>query len=243
MNKYLEQLVDLSRIDKEIDSFGPRVESIEKKLRSAVEKEQEMLNKITAFEDEVKESKVKKSKNELHLAELAAKLAELSKKGGLVKTDREIKALQLEEEISKEQSEFANEEINRLDKVIESKKLDVEEAKAAIEEINKSTQEVRSSIELQMKSIESERSKICVEKEKLIAEMSQKILSFYQKIRKWAGNTTVVPVKKQACYGCFLRINDKTYATVIKNEDIVTCPHCGRILYKETEIETEAVEA
>lgn len=239
MNKYLEQLVDLSRIDKEIDAFGPRVERIEKKLRSAVEKEQEMLNKITAFEDDVKECKLKKSKNELHLAELAAKLAELSKKGALVKTDREIKALQLEEEISKEQSEFANEEINRLDKVIESKKLDVEEAKAAVAEINTSTQEVRSSIDSEMKSIEVERSKICEEKNELISAMSQKILSFYQKIRKWAGNTTVVPVKKQACYGCFMRINDKTYATLIKNDDIVTCPHCGRILYKET----EAVEA
>jgi predicted nucleic acid-binding Zn-ribbon protein len=65
--------------------------------------------------------------------------------------------------------------------------------------------------------------------------MSQKILTFYQKIRKWAQNSTVVPVKKQACYGCFMRINDKTYASVLKQDDIVTCPHCGRILYKEIE--------
>ena len=69
--------------------------------------------------------------------------------------------------------------------------------------------------------------------------MSQKILTFYQKIRKWAENTTVVPVRKQACYGCFMRVNDKTYASVIKQDDIITCPHCGRILYKEL----DAVEA
>ena len=65
--------------------------------------------------------------------------------------------------------------------------------------------------------------------------MSQKILTFYEKIRKWAGNTTVVPVRKQACYGCFMRINDKTYADAIKGEEIITCPHCGRVLYIETE--------
>jgi uncharacterized protein len=65
--------------------------------------------------------------------------------------------------------------------------------------------------------------------------MNQKGLSFYQKIRRWAKNTTAVPVRKQACYGCFLAINDKTYSDVIKGEEITTCPHCGRILYIEPE--------
>ena len=38
--------------------------------------------------------------------------------------------------------------------------------------------------------------------------------------------------------GCYMKINDKTYADVIKAEEITTCPHCGRVLYIETE-ETE----
>jgi len=235
MNKYLEQVVNLSKIDKEIDAFGPRVEEIEKQLRAAMEKEQIVNSKIENLNEEIIDCKLKKSKNELHLAELSDKLSELSKKSGLVKTDKEIKALQLEEEISKEQCEFANEEIARLDNIIEAKNLDAEEAKVELEEITKETSEIRVSIDAKMKEIETQRGVVYKQKEELISLMSQKILTFYQKIRKWAENTTVVPVKKQACYGCFMRINDKTYATVIKQEDIVTCPHCGRILYKEDE--------
>lgn len=239
MNKYLEQLVNLSKIDKEIDAFGPRVESIETTLRLAITKEQEVNASILSLEDEVKDCKVKRSKNELHLAELADKLTELSKKGAIVKTDKEIKALQLEEEISKEQCEFANEEIERLDKIIEAKELDVTEKNEELEQIAKETETIRKSIESQINEIETQRTQVFDAKQKLVSQMSQKILSFYEKIRKWAGNTTVVPVKKQACYGCFMRINDKTYAEVIKHEDIVTCPHCGRILFKEIE-EVEA---
>jgi len=82
-------------------------------------------------------------------------------------------------------------------------------------------------------NIEKERKEVYAKKDKLIATMNQKILAFYEKIRKWAHNTAVVPVKKQACYGCFMQINDKTFSAVIKGEDIVTCPHCGRILYKQ----------
>ncbi|WP_024953744.1 zinc ribbon domain-containing protein [Sulfurospirillum arcachonense] len=239
MNKYLEQLVNLSKIDKEIDAFGPRVKEIESKLRAAVAKENDISKTILAYEEEVKDCKLKRSKNELHLAELSDKLTEISKKGAIVKTDKEIKALQLEEEISKEQCEFANEEIERLDSIIEAKDIDIEEKKEELAQIQKNTEEIRTSIESQMSEIEKERSTVYSSKEKLISEMSQKILTFYEKIRKWAGNTTVVPVKKQACYGCFMRINDKTYASVIAHDDIVTCPHCGRILYKELE-EVEA---
>lgn len=237
MNKHLEQLVNLAKTDKEIDDFGPKVEEIESKLRASAAKEKDVVDRVTVFEDEIKDCKLKKAKNELHLAELADKLTELSKKGAIVKTDKEIKALQLEEEISKEQCEFANEEIERLDNIIEAKELDKEELNASLEEIQKQSAEIRTSIESEMAEIEKQRTVVYSTKQKLVSEMSQKILTFYEKIRKWAANTTVVPVRKQACYGCFMRINDKTYAEVIKQDDIVTCPHCGRILYKETEEE------
>ncbi len=237
MNKHLEQLVKLAKTDKEIDDFGPKVEVIESKLRASAVKEKDILDSIAILEEDIKDCKVKKSKNELHLAELADKLTELSKKGAIVKTDKEIKALQLEEEISKEQCEFANEEIARLESIIDAKQIDKEEIKEALEEIQKESLEIRKSIESEMAEIEKQRSEVYGTKQKLISQMSQKILTFYEKIRKWAANTTVVPVRKQACYGCFMRINDKTYAEVIKQDDIVTCPHCGRILYKETEEE------
>lgn len=39
-----------------------------------------------------------------------------------------------------------------------------------------------------------------------------------------------------------MKISDKTYAEVIKGEEIVNCLHCGRILYKGEE-ETVTKEA
>lgn len=237
MNKHLEQLVGLAKTDREIDDFGPKIEEIEIKLRVSASKEKDVLDRITLFNEEIKEAKLKKAKNELHLAELAGKLTELSKKGAIVKTDKEIKALQLEEEISKEQCEFANEEIERLDKQIDAKEIDKEELSQKLKEVQEQSKEILISIEAQMIEIEKQRASVYSEKQKLVSQMSQKILTFYEKIRKWALNTTVVPVKKQACYGCFMRLNNKIFAEVIKQEDIVTCPHCGRILYKETEEE------
>ena len=237
MNKYLEQLIELSKLDKQIDDFEPRIAQVEKKLKLSQEKEKEFKAQTDAFAADIADAKLKKAKNEAHLAELSAKLKDLGKKSALVKTAKEIKALQLEEEISKEQCDFANEEIARLDKIIELKEQNIAQIGEKLSAAVKEAEEIKASIDSQIQLIEQERKDVYGQKETLVAQMSQKILTFYQKIRKWAQNSTVVPVRKQACYGCFMRINEKTYASVIKQDDIVTCPHCGRILFKEVEVE------
>lgn len=234
MNKYLQQLVELSKFDKDIDGFASRIENVEKSLRTA-QCELEIADAaVKQLEEDIKEIKTQKSQTNAHIAEFSAKIKDVSKKSATAKSEKEIKALQLEEELAKEQLEAANDEILRLEKIIDTKtaeQKETEEKKAAISE---NIGKIEAEISNEVKAIEKEREEIYGKKSKLVGEMNQKILTFYEKIRKWAHNTAVVPVKKQACYGCFMQINDKTFSSVVRGEDIVTCPHCGRILYKET---------
>ena len=234
MNKYLQQLVELSKFDKDIDGFASRIENVEKSLRTAQSELEIADAAVKQLEEDVKEIKTQKSQTNAHIAEFSAKIKDVSKKSATAKSEKEIKALQLEEELAKEQLEAANDEILRLEKIIDTKtaeQREIEEKKAAISE---NIGKIEAEISNEVKTIEKEREEIYGKKSKLVGEMNQKILTFYEKIRKWAHNTAVVPVKKQACYGCFMQINDKTFSSVVRGEDIVTCPHCGRILYKET---------
>ncbi|MDR0407696.1 MAG: C4-type zinc ribbon domain-containing protein [Campylobacteraceae bacterium] len=234
MNKYLNQLVKLSEINKEIDAFEPRVQKIQKTLNVAFEKAKNAKTDIELLEEEIKDSKLKKMKNEALLAELSDKLKSISKKTASIKNEKEVKALQLEEDIAKEQCDFANEEIARLEKNIELKEGEKVKVKELYSELQKVAEEISVSVESERNDIKKEIAVAYAKKEELVSKMSQRILSFYEKIRKWAHNSAVVPVRKQACYGCFMRINDKTNALVVQSEDIITCPHCGRILYRET---------
>lgn len=234
MNKYLQQLVELSKFDKDIDGFASRIENVEKSLRTAQSELEIADAAVKRLEEDIKEIKTQKSQTNAHIAEFSAKIKDVSKKSATAKSEKEIKALQLEEELAKEQLEAANDEILRLEKIIDTKtaeQRETEEKKAAISE---NIGKIEAEISNEVKAIEKEREEIYGKKSKLVGEMNQKILTFYEKIRKWAHNTAVVPVKKQACYGCFMQINDKTFSSVVRGEDIVTCPHCGRILYKET---------
>ena len=234
MNQHLKQLIDLSKVDKEIDAFEPQIEEANYNYEAALAKTKSIESDIENLTIEIKEEELKKSKNELHLAELSQKLEENSKKSGDIKTEREMKSLQLEEEIAKEQVTFANEEIERLDRIIEAKREQIEAAKITLAELTANLESVKADVDAKLAIINTERQAVFVSKEKLLSDVNQKGLAFYQKIRRWAKNSTVVTVEDQACMGCHMIISDKIYADVIKAEDITTCPHCGRILHVET---------
>ena len=119
--------------------------------------------------------------------------------------------------------------------MIDNKKEKIAAFQAQMEELESSLAAVKEEVDAKLAEINKARQIVFEKKEKLVSGMNQKGLSFYQKIRRWAKNTTAVPVKNQACMGCFMKISDKVYADVIKGEEITTCPHCGRILYLEKE--------
>jgi hypothetical protein len=217
--------------------FEPKIENEKAKLATFVETAASIKASINSIYLEIDDVKSKRTKNNIHLGELKTKLENIAKKNKDISNEKELKALQLEEEIAKEQISFANEEIERLDNLTKNKEITLKELqeKLAVEE--EDIKEIQIAVDNTIEDINKERNVVYQERSELLEKFDNKILTFYEKIKRWAKDSAVVPVKKQACYGCYMKINDKTYAEVIKAEEIVNCPHCGRILYKEDEIE------
>ena len=240
MNKYLQDLIKLSKFDTAISMFEPKIENEKAKLATFVETAESIKASINSIYLEIDDVKSKRTKNNIHLAELKTKLDNIAKKNKDVHNDKELKALQLEEEIAKEQISFANEEIDRLDNLAKNKEVTLKELQEKLTAEEDDIKEIQVAVDSTIEEINKERNIVYKERSELLEKFDNKILTFYEKIKRWAKDSAVVPVKKQACYGCHMKINDKTYAEVIKAEEIINCPHCGRILYKDNE---ELVEA
>ena len=235
MNKHLTQLIEISALDKEIDSFEPRIKEAKKELDAILDKENAINREIDELQSASKELSLSITKNENHLADLSNKLEDIAKKTKMIKTEKESKALGLEEELAKEQIGFANEEIERLNALIVVKKDSIADLESKLQELKTQENAVSSSVEVEVQKVKEEQQVVFGKKNTLVDHMDQKIISFYEKIRKWAKNTSVVPVTRQACGGCFMRLNDKVYSDIISSEDIINCPHCGRILFYQAE--------
>ena len=234
MNKHLNELIELSKIDKAIDSYSPQLEAADKKVARVQKKidaaQSELDELTTAIADN--EEKVKSFEEQLVL--LHEQLTLNAKKSKDITTEKEMKALSLEEDIAKEKMTFANEEIERLQSINETKIALLDEANEKVNTLTVDFNAINKEVDTEKAEIEKSKGELFLKREDLSRNLEQKVLSFYEKIRIWAGNTAVVPVKKQACYGCYMKLNDKTYSEVIKGDEIVNCPHCGRILYIES---------
>ena len=233
MNKHLNELIELSRNDKAIDAYTPQLEAADKKLAKIQKKMNAAQRELDALHTDIEDNESKINTFEEQLTLLNEQLSSNAKKLKEISTEKEMKALSLEEDIAKEKMTFANEEIERLQGINETKKALLEEAREKVTVLNAEYEEVSKVVSAEKAEIEKEKGKLFLKREERSRNLEQKVLAFYEKIRIWAGNTAVVPVKKQACYGCYMKLNDKTYAEIIKADEIVNCPHCGRILYLE----------
>jgi predicted nucleic acid-binding Zn-ribbon protein len=239
LNSDLVELIKLSDIDKSIDSFIPKIEAANKKLHNAQAKLDRVDQRISDAKELIEQNEAKVSEFEKQLEMLNDQLKDITKKSKSVTTEKEVKALTLEEDIAKEKMTFANEEIERLQEINKVKSSELEDLQSEFDAEKNIVDQIAADVEATNATIDTQKAELYGKREDSVINIKPNILQFYEKIRMWARNSAIVPIRKQACYGCFLKINDKTYAEVIKSQEIVTCPHCGRILYIEPQMDDE----
>jgi len=239
LNKHLNELIELSKNDQAIDSYTPQLEAADKKIAKVQKKIDAAQDELDTLTTDIADNEAKVKTFEEQLTLLNEQLSSNAKKLKEISTEKEMKALSLEEDIAKEKMTFANEEIDRLQGINETKKSLLDEANEKVTMHTGEFTAINEIVSVEKTEIEKAKGELFVKREELSRNLEQKVLAFYEKIRIWAGNTAVVPVKKQACYGCYMKLNDKTYSEIIRADEICNCPHCGRILY----IEPAAAEA
>lgn len=62
MNKHLEQLIELSQIDKEIDAFEPQIEEANLQYDALTATKNGIINEISALKQEIKDEQLKNRK-------------------------------------------------------------------------------------------------------------------------------------------------------------------------------------
>jgi predicted nucleic acid-binding Zn-ribbon protein len=67
-------------------------------------------------------------------------------------------------------------------------------------------------------------------KEKVLKELDTQILKKFEKLADKYPRA-IVPVIDGICYGCFVTLPTAFVVRKNKNEEVNTCPNCGRFIY------------
>lgn len=231
MNADLQKLININKLEKQIEALDLRIEAHYKDIRKkedeiiGIKKKQVVLEEnIIQIENLIIKSNEDIKVQNIELYNLKLKIKES-------KSDKEIKNLSMDEDVIEEKIVHLKREIENSEKRKIRYKNDIKDLDELRGKILSDIETMKQEADEGVKELKSEQQEIYNKHSDNILMVSQSILSFYEKIKKWAGTTSIVEVRKGACGGCFIRLNNRMYLEVKNEEHISNCPHCGRILY------------
>lgn len=69
------------------------------------------------------------------------------------------------------------------------------------------------------------------ERQEAMSHIEPQVLAQYSKLLGTKAGIAIAEARGESCSGCYMSIPPQVYVNVKKNESIITCPNCGRILY------------
>lgn len=229
----LKALVDLQEID-------VRIRDLEKDRQQIPAR----MDEIDHLLDE-KRHELSDDKNQLDEVELARRMLESDLKAekekikkwesrlNEIKSNRDYQALSREIEAARKANLGIEDEILRKMQDIEDLKTSVSQKEEDLSSLEKNLLEERSELKKKLDSLNADIGKEEETRGAALNQIDRRWLAQYDGIRKRRDGVAVVPVLDEHCQGCHMGIPPQQYNTVLKGEQIVTCPFCHRILYYE----------
>lgn len=233
----LDSLLELQKIDAEIDKLMNQKAQAPIKLRML---ENELLKhklKLDAKTQEIEEINKKRREWDRKLLVQQAQMDKYKAQRNLVKTNKEYTALELEiSEVEKVISEI-EEEIIKTMLELDSAKDELELAKKDYQAQEETFQKKKEEIILEVKKLNKRIAIFTARRNPYISKISPTLMNKYNDWRKRKGGFLVALIEGQTCGGCHLTLPPQLINEVRKKKDLLTCNSCGRILYWKEEID------
>jgi predicted nucleic acid-binding Zn-ribbon protein len=227
----LERLVKLQEIES-------RAAEAEQHITAAPDKIAALAAKLTAARDAVASARQSLTDNQTRRRTLDRDLIAAQQR--LEKYKEQLMAVKTNEEYHAMQHQIAaaQAEVGRIEEHILVNMLDADEIQATLKaaEAALTTEEAviareRSAIEAdvveQRRIAEQTRS----QRSEVLAHLSRASAEMFQRVMKARQGIAVAPAVSGHCSICHVRLRPQVFNTIIKNEEIVQCDSCQRILY------------
>jgi predicted nucleic acid-binding Zn-ribbon protein len=159
------------------------------------------------------------------------RLSKFREQAMAVKTNQEYHAVQ--KEIG-----FAEGEVKSLEDKILERMLEADELTATVKRAEKELAEAHKTAEAEQRAMTSEVAELKASLERIVAEramlvsaMDPQVLAVFDSIAKKRNGISVSEARDGICTICHVRLRPQVFNTVRRNEAIIQCDHCNRILY------------
>jgi len=193
---------------------------------------------IAAADAAVAEAKTRLAANQQARRELEKQVAEVDVRLGrfedhkaAVKTNQEFTALLSEIATAKGSKDALEEQILVLLEDADGIGLDIKAAEQALVTARTEREALRKALDAERVSLDTELRRLAGERADEASKLPAPVLLKYEQILKQRRMVAVVSIDGDVCAACYVRLRPAVAQQVRRNDDIVQCDSCQRILY------------
>ncbi len=231
MKDKLLVLIQLQQCDSRIEKIlqakeqGPlRIQKLEDEVRV-------MESQFKADEDQIEAFRKDRRVLEREIQELDGKIEKSSTKLTQVKSNKEYTAALKEiddlKTIKFQTEEKAIQIMETAEELEQKCKGQKETLKTLKDKCEKDKEEINKDLldlERNLEALEKERNQLC-------SDFDQSLLKKYLFLRERKGGLAISSVVTGVCQTCHMGIPPQKFNELIRGSDLMTCPHCNRIIY------------
>jgi uncharacterized protein len=235
MEEQLSLLIQLQEIDARIRVKTEQKKILPEALAALERKRAAAKEDLDKVKEALQEAQKAKRERDQDFEAGAQKVEKLKARASEIKNNKEYQALLKEIEAAERENKSIEDGILLLMEKIDGAAAQVtgaeqrsKEEELAIEAERKRHQAAFAKNDEELKDLERER-------QDAMSRISPQALAHYNRLFASKGGVAMAEARGEACSGCYMSIPPQVFVNVKKNESIITCPNCGRILYyKET---------
>jgi predicted nucleic acid-binding Zn-ribbon protein len=231
MDEQLNLLIQLQEIDVKVRAADEQ----KKRLPQILEDLDRRRVVAKADLEKVKENLLAAQKNkrdrDKDLEAGIQKVEKLKARTSEIKNNKEYQAMLKEIETAEQENKAIEDDILALMEKIDAASAGIAAAEQRAREEEAAIQAEQKQHEADFAKIEEELKRTDHARQEFISRVEPAVLGLYEKLLKTKSGTAIAEARGESCSGCYMSIPPQVFVNVKKNEEIITCPHCGRILY------------
>jgi uncharacterized protein len=239
LREQLGLLWELQKIDLGLKSIKEEKDRYPKEMKKLDEKQKVERERVEKEKEKIESLEKTRRQKEGQLALEQEKIKRVEGKMFEVKTNKEYQALLSEIDSVKEANSRMEEEILQVMDEIDELKKDLSKREKDVGVILEKIEIDRKKLQEKMAFDEKIWKEQTERREVLSKQIESKLVKLYNTLKEKRQGVGVVGVKHETCQGCFVNVPPQMFIEVQKNNVLVRCPHCNRILYWEGDRNTK----
>lgn len=231
MNADLERVIALQRIDSAAHDAQRRLAEEPERLKAFDARIEAARAAVAGAKERLAENQTVRRSIEKELAVHQGRLSKFRDQLMSVKTNVEYQAMQKE-------IEFAQHEVKAYeDKILEGM-LEADDLTAAVKRAEAESAAEQKSVEADRKAYAADLAgvregleRITSERTEVVRSLSPQVLSTFELVSRRRNGVAVAEARDGICTICHVRMRPQVFNTVRRNEEIVQCDSCQRILF------------